>query len=1752
MVIHPEQLVDNVSRISCGDEHGTGFFITSTRLLTARHVIVDHITDTCEIVLEFPDKSPEGFVQLAATLIDEDEDLDVAIIEISSGKAEQTYLPVMLDYIRYNEEWSTFGYSFVKLAEGQHLSGTVLALIRNLPYDLSLVSDDVDTRLDYRGLSGSPLIMSGKVTGIITWSTVRGLGAISIKKIIKFLIKNNVEIEDMIDTSWSNDFLVEMDCAVANEEVIKRLQSVIKSAGRYYLLHGSPGSGKSIIASTIKPEDPKIKIIGRYLIRTPGDPIPIYVKASRENFMQWMEDLVSKTLTGEPTPKEMLAWNERVARLSNWVSQLNGYFLAKNEYAIIIVDGLDELLLNGNNTISDFLSLLPEILPTHLTVLLSCTTAEILPVNITSRLSEEQKIYVTPLSQVETARFIQQENKRIDLGLTLTQEALLTQKSEGHPLYLRYLIETLKINLPADKGVWIATLPNIDGDIKNYYESLWSSQIMSDTDKYWIAIIGSQLREPVAINEFKGMLPESTRYHFQLKFTNIRHLFKIGGKVSIYHNSFESFIAQKGQADIKEANKLISNFNLSTNQSVYALKNRLHHLLLSPDPLPSITYCDQKWADDCALVHMEPDRIIDDILRVEALCIDQAAAAELIRIKLLLQRLRFRYNNVLAKYAFEITDTLIQMGSSGDALKYILRGDFLLVSLEDAIYFLQKLYETGAHNEASLLNDAINIRFKAMLEKSSNDEGVNLQGFVYNLQAIILRINVEPVSSVMIKFMNGMHMLKKLEDYPDAPDEDKQYIRKLREYISAWYMAYFIYRFNLYPGIEKMAEISDDIYNDSTAQYLAQGAINYYHFKEIGIQGSEEDSAYTGLITDIERLITDYGYHEEDAELLIKTLIEESKNPILIEGIINKQLVTRVQFNFRNANGVDADFDSFTELFNERIYDGYIDKVNVFPVVGSRSADSWELFFKSAFELAGFITGKVYRFKAERRPDDIAALETKTRELVLKLNFTLLDRTKFERSYHLIEKIMPILYHRLINLHLEFQPPAQNWFINHIITASENQLGQYTEGYRQSMAQMAEQLAQNPSQKQNAFKLIQLLEQHVYVAVQNRWQRTPELIQIINLYAKIGSKSKAKYVYQQMLDTSMGPSWYKEGQLLLINSVLRKMNVPNANEHFIDFAGYLEFASGEMTFQRYVQSEIHDFIGTLTKAGYLSKAIDYFKFQLLPPPEVILVNAESSLIDAPLKGDGYVLGARTIIEPSAMLQLLQATTANPLLITALSEVFLINTDTERYLDGFVEVQYQAYQNAKSISVWDSDQVLQRLTTIVLSPRMEGEKSRYIYKLSNAFGEEFKELEKKLLDAGLSSDVLPEKKRPKVETKRPQYTEEEDAKMAKHGLSFPGVGKMSNFPKIAVAIQAAEQEFAIENDEGGRQILFDCLTMLTEGEADIWQGRQLTSELGVLFDNLRDHSSVSELILLLKDLILEHSTDDWRVANFLMGLLNTKLSDDEKEKIILIVKEHIETLIQSNGIFKEKYKWLADEVEQPDDADIQLTKFLVWLLNHPHESVQTVVIDTFQWLGSLRPDLVVPVLIQYSLNNGVERANELSAYLLSIFSSTRPEEIWTALVNKNSLQDRIFSLEHMMIQIYWRDVLTACSTQSADAHELYQRYIATFPIGKVIGTDVYLDDSSLTPIKETLDELNSMEILNRAFCESLMQNISELSVPLRVVDQLRVDSYIRRSFYEEDINFGYYKYLLQYVVNKTLIGRVSDLQVENIRTILKLR
>ena len=199
---------------------------------------------------------------------------------------------------------------------------------------------------------------------------------------------------------------------------------------------------------------------------------------------------------------------------------------------------------------------------------------------------------------------------------------------------------------------------------------------------------------------------------------------------------------------------------------------------------------------------------------------------------------------------------------------------------------------------------------------------------------------------------------------------------------------------------------------------------------------------------------------------------------------------------------------------------------------------------------------------------------------------------------------------------------------------------------------------------------VELWEEHVLTGIQNRWERTEELLKINEIYGILGFDDKSRNVFQEMLNTSMGPSWYKESQLAPINTTLKKLKSKPDNAIIQDFASILDYASGEMTFQRYVKNNKEDFISSLIINNKINEALEYYKFEVLPNPNVIIRNAEISNFDAPRLGDGYALGARNITEQSGILNILDNASINPYLKWALCEIFTVNDDIFRYITNY--------------------------------------------------------------------------------------------------------------------------------------------------------------------------------------------------------------------------------------------------------------------------------------------------------------------------------------------------------------------------------------------------------------------------------------------------------------------------------------------------
>lgn len=315
---------------------------------------------------------------------------------------------------------------------------------------------------------------------------------------------------------------------------------------------------------------------------------------------------------------------------------------------------------------------------------------------------------------------------------------------------------------------------------------------------------------------------------------------------------------------------------------------------------------------------------------------------------------------------------------------------------------------------------------------------------------------------------------------------------------------------------------------------------------------------------------------------------------------------------------------------------------------------------------------------------------------------SLKQRVGWDRSYSLPESYYPFVLGEIASLYVKYFTDQLPEFVRIIELHFADQLGLYTEGFREAMFSIVTEMLKTKRHVKSTFSLLKVLEEHITCGVQNRWERSKDLLLITELYAKLGSEQRYKITFQKMLDTSMGPSWYKEDQLTLLEtSITYLQSSGELSAHLKEIAGHYDFASGEMTFQRYVRQVKEAFVGSLCSMGRVAQAIEYFKNTVLPPPEKVLQLAEADQVDGPEVGKGYVFGAGGLEEQSCILEILEnASNVNGLLKWAFCELFLVGD--YRYFDRFTRIMADLLNEREASGSGELSVLYRRLLRIIIS------------------------------------------------------------------------------------------------------------------------------------------------------------------------------------------------------------------------------------------------------------------------------------------------------------------------------------------------------------------------------------------------------------------------------------------------------------------
>ncbi len=332
-----------------------------------------------------------------------------------------------------------------------------------------------------------------------------------------------------------------------NEKYVSFQAEIISN--KKTLLIGEPGSGKSWFLTNFIEylEENSKKVIRHYCFTDTEDEL-IEKRVSSDVFFG---NLISDILRKFPKLKK----ENLVANLD----ELNVLLSNVKDELIIIIDGLDHIdrILKSSSTLSENKTMIIEfisqiVLPTNISIVLGSQ-----PVDEIRKLIDnfEYVDHRLPKWNVEdTIALMNKYALKDELLENKLLSAYLFEKSEGNPLYLTYIIKTLKnqsITIELING-----LPQYDFNLKKYYEYLTSKMDTNLTSE-----ILSCLDFSINMNELENINPQSHHIENDLRILSpiLNENFSRGG-IKLYHDSFRRYNIEKLEENsgLQNINKLIT------------------------------------------------------------------------------------------------------------------------------------------------------------------------------------------------------------------------------------------------------------------------------------------------------------------------------------------------------------------------------------------------------------------------------------------------------------------------------------------------------------------------------------------------------------------------------------------------------------------------------------------------------------------------------------------------------------------------------------------------------------------------------------------------------------------------------------------------------------------------------------------------------------------------------------------------------------------------------------------------------------------------------------------------------------------------------------------------------------------------------------------------------------------------------------------------------------------------------------------
>lgn len=1733
------QITQATCQVTCAEEIGTGWLVVKDRVITARHCVIDAIDKGAEINVRF--ELDGVVVEVAATVAAEDVDVDACVLQLAR---DVDLVPIGADESLPSEgsRFFAFGFPAAKLSLGHRLEGVISQVFDTpkLIMDLDLQVDAPAALTNYQGISGAAVICDGCCVGMLRIGVDKSLGALSVARMSSFLRKHSIPMGDGAGDEASAPMLA------PRKEFTEAFEALVSAGGGgYTFIEGAHGIGKSTFCETYQPSVSTLQHFGTYSFTPITGGANAMQLAQPEFFFDWLNTQVSSYLTGKAARDSEKRYPELIVEVDRLLNTLAKTYSSQGKIGVVFVDGLDEVAKLGPGILERFIGLFPLKIPAGLAVVLSAPSYGNLSASLGARVTSHACITMPALGR-DASRMFCASALLLERVSTATIQ-VICERAQGHALYLRYLIDLA--NSGADDE-HLAALPLIEGSIRNYYEVLWQ-QLLPDPQAVNLLAIIARLRWGISTEQLADILTDPERASLVTTVARIRHLLLRRDETTIYHSSFADFLIEKTNLRERDVQRRLSAYCKAQPCNRYGMLNTVYHGLKSggEDESQAVATCDQTWVDRCVMHGAEPDALVGDVNEALAAAAQLGNLVEVVRLLLLAQRMRFRYDTLFAQSAVLAADALIALGKTQEALQHAVRYGCLIVPVHQALRLALQLEKANEPKAALDILDKAEAALERQLSIQELSIGTFVDVFELRIQLLILRRHVgDSVASDKLSNFYAQS-IGAINDNIDNELNRRLCLSEMTGYFCAS-MACLDGRYAPISDLPKHQLGKTDGLLKILLLLLANYKTYCEHF------GMTIDRALLDLVVgDVQKLVDENDYKFDTQSLGIVDLLVSLGAPTsLVRRFAGASGGELNPLQFIAEDNVTMDGSLFSSGMAQWRLASLLDKSLAFPARAEIQAGEWKGGVESICRALAWCDGAARRSIESGNAAELESVWSLVEQHVFgRLMFTLSQRVQWNDSYAIPEAIFPNVYARLTSLIADIFPSRLSHMLSFIDARFEDQCGLYSEGFRGVLAGVLNYVASldlNAEVEDQAFALLVRWRNFVQTNIKNRHELVPELLTLIPLFNRLNAPGEAHQTYQAVLAFSMGPSWYKEDQLSLMTGALQSVppGEPLGYGLLSRIAGSLEAASGEMTFQRFVRYDKAGLIGALSRRKDYSNSVSYFLRQSCGTAEQLFKEASEGEIDrvSLLRGMRFPGGA--LDEQDALYRMLTwaMSAAHWPLCWALLEIYQFGD--KRHLERSAEAYARLAVHARDEDGAHS-QMIDRLK-IICEDELDEEKiseflSGFRHHLSADLIEPFQEILEKgnVSSDGSELEIAPYAPSSLDVSEGSEETFAAQDESERDSIVVPGMfGTQSSIRKSDATLIRAERLLERGSALAAGTEAVSVLEQLQLGGWSIWSAPSDAAKRAE--DILRDAAgSADAVVKLYAPLILrERHVDKWRCADHLIEQIAPIATPDERAALVRLVIEHVETMIGDTAAISREYQFL--EEERGTDASSSLLQLVLAATDHPKWLRRDKAAELLLWLLFNYPQYV-PIVGPIAFTMDSSNLPDVLCGVLDHLSSMDASDLWDRLLPALDLDGIERDCKHLgRLEVLLRIADRAEQRGSQSAASSSRR------LRSAIARSIADDDIAQSPqakcpawalvAEDEWHELAAMGLATEALAKHATTVIEGTCAPLSIGTTIELESLLAEGFGDNPNHpLGRWMAKVRYALQVALLPRTPE-------------